>query len=96
MEANSVGGVLSQVQGGRKSVIAHGAKWLTPAQRNYSAFKGELVGVIIFLKFWQYYLQGRPFILRVDNKALCWLHSLENPVGMTSRNIEYVHVRCRA
>ena len=77
-------------------LIAHGAKRLTPAQRNYSKFKGELAGVIIFLRMWRYYLQGQPFILRVDNKALCWIRSLrpsrhDKPLV---RNTQYVYVRC--
>ena len=85
---NAVGGVLSQVQDGRERVIAYGAKKLSPSQANYSATKGELAGVIIFMNKWAYYLRHRPFVLRTDHAALKWIHTMQAPSGMDQRWID--------
>ena len=85
---NTVGGVLSQVQDGQERVIAYGARKLNAAAKNYSSHKGELNGIIIFLKLWKYYLQPAKFKLRVDNAALTWIKSMEEPPQMISRWLE--------
>ena len=46
---------------------------------------GELAAVLHFCNVFSYYLLGRPFILRVDSRALKWLHTLESPSGMEER-----------
>ena len=81
----AVGAVLSQVQDGRERVIAYAGKKLNRAQAAYGSHKGELAGVIIFVRHWSYYLKHRPFLLRVDNQALKWIHSMEEPSGMIQR-----------
>jgi hypothetical protein len=87
-ENNAIGAVLSQRQGDHERVIAYGAKRLTKAQQNYSSMKGELAAAIIFMGHWKYYLQFRKFVLRVDNRALKWIHTLEKPTGMVQRWLE--------
>ena len=82
---NAVGAVLSQVQGGLERVICYGGKRLSKSQASYSSTKGELCGAIIFMTRWKYFLQHRPFVLRIDNKALQWVHTLAEPVGMVQR-----------
>jgi transposase InsO family protein len=85
LDNNAVGAVLSQKQNGKERVIAYGAKKLSPAQASYPSTKGELAAVIIFINKWSYYLRHRPFILRTDNAALKWIHSMEAPTGMIQR-----------
>ena len=84
-EVGAIGGVLSQKQDGKERVIAYGARKLSKAERNYPSNKGELLGVIHFLKQWKYYLQFRPFILRTDHHALKWITTMEEPTGMIAR-----------
>ena len=84
----AVGAVLSQKQKGMERVIAYGAKKLSATQQNYTAYKGEMVAAILFMKHWRYYLQHRPFILRTDHAALKWLKTSEPPIGMTGRMLE--------
>jgi len=84
-ENNAVGGVLSQVQDGKERVIAYGAKKLNKSQARYASTKGELAAAIIFMRLWRYYLQYRRFILRIDNRALLWIHTMEAPSGMIQR-----------
>jgi len=81
----SIGGVLSQKQDGQERVIAYGAKKLSVSQANYPPTKGELYAVIFFVKYWRYYLQFRPFVLRTDHQALKWVHNMEAPEGLISR-----------
>ena len=81
----AIGACLSQKQDGIERPIAMAAKRLTKSQRSYSAFKGELCSVLHFLNHWQFYLLGRPFILRVDSRALKWIHTLDSPTGMVER-----------
>lgn len=50
--------------------------------------KGELAATIIFMGHWCYYLQYRSFILRIDNRALLWIKTMETPSGMIQRVLE--------
>ena len=87
-DPGALGGVLSQVQDGEERVICYGARKLVPRERNYSSNKGEIMGVIHFLRQWKYYLQHRPFILRTDHQALKWIRTMEEPQGMILRWLE--------
>ena len=82
---NAVGAVLSQVQDGQERVICYGGKKLSKSQRNYGATKGELAGLIYFLRHWRYYLQHRHFIVRTDHQPLQHLHNLEPQEAMVHR-----------
>lgn len=84
-ENNAIGAVLSQVQEGHERVIAYGAKKLTKSQSSYPSTKGELAAAIIFIRHWKYYLQFRRFTLRIDNRALLWIQTMEAPSGMIQR-----------
>ena len=84
-ENRTVGGVLSQVQNGTEKVIVYCSLKLSPAQAKYPATKGELAGLIIFLKKWKYYLLGRPFLVRTDHKALESIKKMEYPTGLIQR-----------
>ncbi len=85
---NAIGGVLSQVQDGKERVIAYAAKKLQPSQAKYSAAKGELAAAIIMMRHWRYYLQHKTFTLRIDNRALLWIRTMETPSGMIQRWLE--------
>ena len=87
-DTGTIGAVLSQVQNGEEKVICYGAKKLSKSQANYPSSKGELFAVIYFMKYWRYYLQYRPFLLRTDNKALTWIRTMDQPTGMVMRWLE--------
>ena len=74
---NAIGGVLSQKQDGKERVIAYGGKKMSKAQKNYDPFKGELSALLHFSKIWRYYLQYRPFILRVDHAPLTHMKTMQ-------------------
>ena len=88
VEHNQAGAVLSQMQDGVERVIAYGAVKLNSAQRNYSAHKGELAAVLIFVKKYSYFLRGKSFILRTDCEALKYMRSQKDPKPIVSRWLE--------
>ena len=84
-DPGAIGGVLSQIQGGKERVIAYGARKLRASEKAYSSNKGELLAVIHFMEKWKFYLWPRPFKLRTDHQALRWIYSMEVPSTMTTR-----------
>jgi len=68
-----IGAVLSQVQKGRKVVVAYYSKSLSPIERNYCTTQKELLAVIKSVKPFRPYLYGRRFRLRTDHASLIWL-----------------------
>lgn len=84
-ETGSIGAVLSQYQNGVERPIYYGSLKLNKTMRNWSAAKGELGAVIIFLRRLKYYLQGRPFTLRTDAKALKSIYTMDEPPGIIIR-----------
>jgi hypothetical protein len=53
--------------------LGYFSKKHTPAQMNYSAYKAELLAVVLAAKFWRDVLQGKTVIFVSDNKALVQL-----------------------
>ena len=82
---NAIGGTLEQKIDGQVRTIAYTAKRLSPAQRSYSATKGELAAVLLVLDTWRFYLQFRKFLLRTDHAAIEHLRGFKNPTGMMAR-----------
>ena len=88
--ANAIGGVLSQVQDGKERVIIYGAKKMAKSQESYAPVKGELAAVLHFVKQWKYYLQYRPFILRVDHLPLKFIKTMEPQDNHTARMMDFL------
>ncbi len=85
LDANAIGGVLSQVQEGQERVICYGGKKMSKSQRNYSSVKGEAAAIFHFITTWRYYLQYRHFVVRCDNRALAWMKTMEPQDRMVAR-----------
>ena len=88
--AYGVGAVLSQVQNGRKTVIAYGSKTLSKSQRKYCTTYRELLAVVLFIKNFKHYLYGRHFLLRTDHSSLLWLKNFKEPEGMLARWLSFL------
>jgi hypothetical protein len=73
-----VGAVLYQIVDGKPRYIAFASKALTGSQKNYSATKRELLGIIFALKKWKVYLIGSAFTLETDHKALKYINSAKS------------------
>ena len=81
----AIGGQLSQIQDGREVVIQYGSRKLGKYEQNLSSNKGELLAVIYFMRKWRYYLQYKPFVLRIDHEALRYIKTMDHPRGVTAR-----------
>ena len=66
-----LGAVLCHVfNNGTQKAVAHAARSLTPAERNYSQIEKESLAIIYAVKRFHKMLYGRHFILITDHKPL--------------------------
>ena len=86
-DANGYGirALSSQVQEGRKRVIAYASKTLTKEERIYCVTWRELLAVVYFLKQYHLYLSGRKFLVRTDHGALSYLLNFKESQGLMAR-----------
>lgn len=76
---DSIGAVLSQIQGGTEKVIAYASNKLTKSEKGYCITRKELLAVYKYVKLFKHYLYGRKFIVRTDHQALVWLLNWRKP-----------------
>ena len=81
----SIGAVLSQVEGDMERVICYGSRLCSPSERNYDVTRRELLAIVYFLKVFRQYLLGNKFLLRTDHSALQWLRRTPLPIGQQAR-----------
>ena len=66
----AMGGVLEQKIGGKFRPVSFFSKKLSPAERKYSAFDRELLGMVRSIEHFRNFLEGRPFTIYTDHKPL--------------------------
>ena len=86
----AIGAVLSQKQDAKEKVIAYMAKRLSSTQQNYPSFKGELFAIMCSIKHFDYFLRGRPFVLRIDHQALTRIKTMDPPKGAVERWLQTI------
>lgn len=81
----AIGAILYQVIDGKCHYISFHSKSLSKSQRNYSATKRELFGIVSSLRAFREFLYGTYFHLHTDHKALVFLHTQRhlNPMLLT-------------
>ena len=84
----AIGAVLAQVQDGKGRAICYASKSLPKSQTKYSATRQELLELVTFARHFRHYLLGQKFTKVTDHSALQWLHSFEDPDGITARWLE--------
>ncbi|PIK45002.1 Retrovirus-related Pol polyprotein from transposon [Apostichopus japonicus] len=77
----SLGSVLSQIQGGEERVIAYFSKSFSKAERRYCVTRKELYAIVASIKHFHHYLYGAEFLVRTDHGALRWLLNFKQPEG---------------
>ncbi|GFS27955.1 Pol polyprotein [Elysia marginata] len=76
----AVGAVLEQLFNGSWQPLAFFSKQLRPAEKKYSTFDRELLGLYLAVKHFRYFLEGRRFAMLTDHKPLVGAMSkLSNP-----------------
>ena len=59
-------------------IISYASRRLIPGKRSYFSYKLELCSLVSAIEHLCFYLIGRKFLVRTDNKALLWLLSTTN------------------
>ena len=86
--AEGLGGVLSQMQDEKLSVIAYSSKALSKAERNYCVSRQELLAIVYHVLHWRCYLWGNHFTVRTDHASLRYLISFKDATGQLARWID--------
>ena len=81
----AVSAVLQQKVNGSLVPISYHSKILSPAERGYSTYEKECLGVIFGCEKCRVYLEHKQFELQCDNLALCWLLKRVKGVGRLGR-----------
>ena len=77
--STGMGAVLFQEKpNGEPSVISYASAYFGPVERKYSSNEQECLAVVWAIKKYRYFLESRPFVLRTDNRALTWLHTMKD------------------
>ena len=84
----SIGAVLSQIQGGTEKVIAYASRSLDKREINYCITRKELLAIVFSLKYFKQYLMGRHFKIRTDHAPLTLLRRTPDPIGQQARWLE--------
>eukprot|EP00775_Hariotina_reticulata_P005639 gene5639-biopygen7440 len=81
-----IAALLNQVHpDGSEHLVACVSRTLNPAERNYAAWKGELLAAVYGIKAFRPYLLCQQFQLITDHHALLWLLTHKTHVGQQAR-----------
>lgn len=69
----AIGAELVQIRDNEERTISYASLSLLPEQRKYCTTRKELLAVVVFTRYYRYYLLVRPFIIRSDHSSLQWL-----------------------
>ena len=67
---HAVGAVLQQLVHGTWQPLGFFSKQLQPAEKKYSEFDRELLGLYLGIRLFRYFLEGRDFVAYTDHKPL--------------------------
>ena len=76
-----LGAVLHQNVDGRDRVIAYASQSLKPAERNYSTTEQEALAIVWAFDKFREYLDGVPFQLETDHRALQYIFDQKKPAN---------------
>jgi hypothetical protein len=77
-----IGACLYQEVDGKRRYLDFASRSLSKSERNYSATKLELLGIVFALKSFRQLLYGQQFTLFTDHRALVYLFSSKSPNPM--------------
>ena len=87
----AMGRVLKQRNKGKFRPNAFFSKKLSPAERKYSAFDRELMGMVRAIEHFRNYVEGRPFTIYTDHKPLTTvLSSQAERSPRQTRHLSYI------
>ena len=74
----AVGAVLQQQVQGCWQPLAYFSRSLKPAERRYSTFDRELLGIYLAVKHFRFSVEGRQFHILTDHKPLTYVSSFNS------------------
>ena len=75
----AMGGVLTQKEDDHHRPIAFLSSKFSAAEQNYSTTERELLAILICLRRWRCYIEGKETTVYTDHKPLTWARGLKNP-----------------
>jgi hypothetical protein len=75
----AAGGVLTQDFGAGHQPLAFLSKKFSDTESRYSTTERELLAILICLRRWRCYVDGRKVFIHSDHKPLTWAKGLKNP-----------------
>lgn len=83
---NGIAAVLHQQDDtGQEHLVACVSRSLNDAEKQYPAWKGELLAAVFGIRAFRPYLISRPFQLLTDHRALLWMLTQKAPTGQLAR-----------
>jgi hypothetical protein len=75
----AMGGVLTQKEDDHHRPIAFLSSKFSVAEQNYSTTERELLAILLCLRRWRCYIEGKETVVYTDHKPLTWARGLKNP-----------------
>ena len=85
-----IAGILSQMQDGKRVVLAYGSRSVTKAESNYCTTRLELMAIVHHLDVFRPYLLRGQFLVETDHIALKYWRRFKNPEGQMARWFDFM------
>ncbi|GFT77218.1 retrovirus-related Pol polyprotein from transposon 297 [Trichonephila clavipes] len=88
----AIGSVLQQFEAGNWKPISFFSKKLTDAQKNYSTYDRELLGMYLSVKKFKHLLEGQNFVIYTDHKPITYAFHQKNEKASPRqlRHLQYI------
>lgn len=88
----SIGSTLQQLVNGNWQPLSFFSKKLSPSQQKYSTYDRELLAIYESIKYFNYMLEARNFIIFTDHKPLCFAftNKKDNCTPRQFRYLDYI------
>ncbi|GFW64995.1 transposon Tf2-6 polyprotein [Trichonephila clavipes] len=88
----AIGSVLQQFEAGNWKPISFFSKKLTDAQKNYSTYDRELLGIYLSVKKFKHLLEGQNFVIYTDHKPITYAFHQKNEKASPRqlRHLQYI------
>ncbi|CAA9997552.1 unnamed protein product [Nesidiocoris tenuis] len=84
-----IGAALQQLRGNDLEPLGFFSKKLTNAERSYSTYDRELLAMYKGVKYFKYFLEGRPFSIHTDHKPLTYAFE-QRPEKASPRQLRHL------
>ena len=79
------GAVLMQLQDGREKIVGVASRTFNSVEQRWSATEREAHALLFGIRRFQYFLRGKPFVVKTDHQALCYIDSVDHKNAKLAR-----------